>query len=598
MAFLIKTSGAVSPVIELFKNIDDLRNAEDVSTGLYFNETPGAKYRHVQQANTDFYIIGDFIIPSDFHRNEGLYLQSFLSDISPDKLQQSRGNFYILTIERESGQVNLYNSLMSILPVYYYDNGKIKYLSSRIDLILKACNNPFKISRKYILEHILFGYGFQDNTLFNGIKLLPTNNFLSIISGKIVIRQHTDIKEYFVTDPTSWRKSRDKLSDLFIQRVSDYLPDETYYSSLTGGLDGRTLLAIALKLKKNVITYSYGTTESKDVLIPRKIARALGIHYEPFILDEDYAINHFYENAIEAGLITEGNIRFSRATYHHFSKMLSKKSNYLISGNFGSELMRTLRMSGNLISPVVFDLFDNHSDVGIINSIRTSPRLKYLNLSHLKQETDELTEDCLKYKNALDSKLSVNQKFYLFLLEEVFRKYFGVEIVLENDYLINRTPFLDFVFIKELFKSELAGCNAEFKVSNPFDRFKGQALYPYVIKKTTPELLHFSLDRGYSPGNFLSFLGHLNIAANYYKRKFLNRSVKTANPSYNELVFSRNLIKLSEIDYNYSFVNSEKFASLFISDLWKEDHINFNIHVSFFNYLDHILNHYDNVTIE
>ncbi|MGC9375985.1 MAG: hypothetical protein ACP5DQ_13235, partial [Bacteroidales bacterium] len=171
-------------------------------------------------------------------------------------------------------------------------------------------------------------------------------------------------------------------------------------------------------------------------------------------------------------------------------------------------------------------------------------------------------------------------------------------LVLQNHFLINRTPFLDFPFMVELFKTELAGCNAEFKVSDPFDRFKGQALYPYIIKKTFPALLKYKLDKEYTPGDFLTKFGHLKIAFGYFKRKFFIDQDRYKQPSYSELTFSKNMDKISKINTDYPFIHKERIRTLFNNEKWSEDYVNFNIHVSFLDYLDYTLNHFNNVEME
>ena len=83
--------------------------------------------------------------------------------------------------------------------------------------------------------------------------------------------------------------------------------------------------------------------------------------------------------------------------------------------------------------------------------------------------------------------LSRNQKFYIFVFEEVFRKYFGAEMINQFKYLKNRTPFLDMEFFKAILQTGLAGIHSEFFENNPLKRYKGQVLYAHIIRKAYPQ---------------------------------------------------------------------------------------------------------------
>lgn len=552
--------------------------------------------RIISVNNTTYCLAGDFIIPEGNMTNIGKYLQDFFSDFEVKKLRESRGNFYLIIINEKEQQVQIMGSMMSIFPVYYYRSHDQIIVSSRADAIIKDGNQQFRINKKYILEHLMFGYGFQDSTLYKDIKLLPANYSIKIKAGTFSYSPHTSVTDYFVSEPIPWRQSVERLSDLFIDRAKDYLPNEPYFTSFTGGLDGRTVLALGLSRGKNMTAYSYGTEFEKDVTIPSSICKKISLPYKPFILDNDYAEKYFFNDAQAANQITEGNLRFSRATYLLMAREISKNSDYMLTGNFGSELMRTFHMPGNMISSIIFDMFESVSDMELAQRIRESPRLRCLAQESHEKELEEITEECIDYRNYHKKTLSLNQRFYRYIFEEVYRKYFGPELILENNFLVNRTPFLDFVFFREVLKSELAGCNAEYKTNNPFDRFKGQALYPHIIRKTYPLLLKDKLDREYSPADFLTVSGKTKIAYGFIIRKLFVDRDRYGQPAYNRIAVKRNIEKLNSNLFDYPFVNKEHADRFFTENLWEKDYINFNIFVTLTDYLRYVLKTYENVS--
>ena len=152
--------------------------------------------------------------------------------------------------------------------------------------------------------------------------------------------------------------------------------------------------------------------------------------------------------------------------------------------------------------------------------MKTVKNLVVLNLSEDKGAWETLKEDILKlpcYDQSYN-RLTKNQRFYVFVFEEIFRKYFGAEMVNQFKYLKNRTPFLDIEFLKAIFKTELAGIHSDFFEHNPFKRYKGQVLYAHIIRKAYPAFGKMMTDKGYKPDDLLNFFGKLNIAKGYLKK--------------------------------------------------------------------------------
>ena len=532
-----------------------------------------------------FCIVGDFIIPEANRHDEEAFLQRFLSGFTTERLRETKGNFYLIIIDEQEQSLKVMSSMMSILPVYYASLKDTLILSSRADAIVQSNRDGFSVSRKYILEHLIFGYGFLNDTLFNEIKLLPANSAIELDNGKWRVSQHTLVKDLFDNTPKPWKDSVEEITDLFIERIADYFPEKKYYSSLTGGLDGRTVLAAGLARGKEITAYSYGAESDKDIYIPRDICRAINLPYRAFILDKDYAKQYFLDDARAANRITEGNLRFSRATYLLLAREISRESEFMLSGNFGSELFRTPRKPGNMIAQVVFAMYGTDSDSELADIFRNLPVLRYLEQELFKNELEELITECLEYRNSVLKTHSKIQGFYIYLFEEVFRKYFGPELILENQYITNRTPFLDFKFMERALRSELAGCNSEYVTENPFNRYKGQVVYPYIIKKTYPELLKYKLDREYSPADFLTAVGKLKIAYGFVLRKLFIDRGRYRQPGYNRLAMSTTIGILDPEEYDFGLINLKNFAPLFHNDGWSDDYISFNIMLSLFDYM-------------
>lgn len=469
---------------------------------------------HLQGVEYEFIAWGDPICTEDFK-------ESFETNKTTRFVVNNiYGHFYYIFLERKDNSIIIGNSLFSILPLYY-STEKNRLVCSENALSLGKNRNNNKINNRFILENILFNYPIFNSSIIEGIELLPSNSSISLSGGKLKIEKHTHIEEFFSKDPEPMRKAAEKAACKFIEAVLKYLPDRNFAVSLTGGFDGRTLAASGLYYKKPLTAYSFGSRSSWDTEIAEKLSLRVGFPYKKIDLNDNYVKAESLGCGREFILNSSGTATFARAHYLSAAKDLSGKFEHIVTGNFGSEVFRALHVSGAVISKYLKDLFDAETPVVVFKTIENEQSFKYLNQATFKQVWESLKEDIYKLPcyNREFYDLTKNQRFYVFVFEEMFRKYFGAEMVNQFKYLKNRTPFLDIDFLKELFRTELAGIHSDFYTHNPFKRFKGQVLYAHIIRRTYPELGRMITDKGYAPDDLLSLYGKMKIASSYLRRK-------------------------------------------------------------------------------
>jgi len=447
-------------------------------------------------------------------------------------LNNLSGHFYFILLKKTIDEIIIGNSMFSILPLYYYKNhDKITFSDNAIQLAAHLKLNT--ISKRFMLETILFNYPLFNHSIIEGINLLPSNSYIKISGTNLNIIKHTRIETYFSSSPIRWRKAVNAIKDLFLEEtVKKYLPANHYCHALTGGFDGRTLVSAALYHKKNFSCYSFGTSDSKDTAIASRLAGIVGI---PFINIE---LNNYYinESSLSDGREfvenSSGSATFARAHYLHAAKKLSWNFEYLVTGNFGSEIFRAAHVAGVVISKCLYDLFKAKNAGEGIKALENSLEFNYLNTKNFYDAWEELKSDLfnLPCYDSEYSSFTQNQKFYVFVFEELFRKYFGAEMVNQFRYLKNRTPFLDLNFLKELFNTELAGIHSEFFEHNPLKRYKGQVLYAHIINKAFPSFAKIITDKGYEPDDLLNFLGKLNISISYLRKIVGRKSLYDSDP--------------------------------------------------------------------
>jgi len=472
------------------------------------------RFQRVECPDRTVLIIGDII---------GVPARGELTDKEPENFLKDYPGFYYLVI-LSAGEVAVYSSLFGILPVYYsHANGEVM-VSSRAGFIKSRLRERVNPNKQWILERILFNHSLDSETPWEKIRQLPVHHSLLIHNGKVSSEKYLAIEDCFTDRPKPWRQSLGPMAELFSIRCRHYFTDDANRISFTGGFDGRTLLACALGNQVPVKTYSFGSSRNPDITIPSGISKKLGISYTPFYLDQPDYLDEWLSMGQEMVDRCDGNTSFLHVHYLYSSRKQRGKE-YLITGMFGSELLRALHVSGQVTSRPLVDFFIHDDPEVWRGMIRDSQRLDYLRLEDFQEELETLWGKLSKLKDeSRGLGLSRNQCFYKFIFEETFRKVFGNFIVPQMHYAPVRAPYLDFAFIRELLQTGLAGANNEFFTHNPVKRAKGQVLYARIIQQNYSPLSGELNDKGYRPSALLSPFGKFSIgwgwAGKRLKRRF------------------------------------------------------------------------------
>jgi hypothetical protein len=478
--------------------------------------------------------------------------------IAPDQIfSKVYGHFYFLLLNKKERELIAGNSVFSILPVYYSEvSGQIILSNNAIDL--GKYMGLDVISRRFVLETILFNYPLFNHSIIEKVSLLPSNSYMKIMKGAFGFVKHTNIESYFSSDPVPWKRAADTVSDAFIETVKKYLPSERYVNALTGGFDSRTLVAAGLASGGDLLCYSFGAPGSKDVEIPDRVTSIAGLPFRKILLDDDYARNDSLRNGLEFIMNASGSASFARGHYLYAARIMAEHSGYMITGNFGSELFRAANVRGVVFSPNLVKLFSSGNMDEALKIIESSREFSSVRKESFAVEWDQLKQDlrALPCFSSGYRQLTLNQRFYLFVFEEVFRKYFGAEMANQFRYLRNRTPYIDTEFLKTILGTGFAGVYSDFFERNPFKRYKGQVLYAHIIMKTRPDLGRILLDKGYCPNDLLTAGGKVNVIKGYLKKK-INKISVPADPYSVDRAFRHNIGFYRQVPVDSALFNTE-----------------------------------------
>lgn len=434
-----------------------------------------------------------------------------------------RGHYYWFLLKTNT--VRCGSSFGALYPIYYQNKDNCTRLSSA-SFFLAGQTDPGRLDRRNLLERLLFNYPLFGTTWWTGIRLLGTHRWLTLSAEGAKEERAFGLENYFGHGFHSSREALDELAEIFENECRLFLPDEPFAVSFTGGFDGRTLVAAARNTGRvDFVTYSFGMPGESDVTFPAAQAEDLGIRYRPIHLDETYVHDHALKSALSFVQLSEYNGNFGRAHYHYAAQQLAQKKKYILTGNFGSELFRAMHQPGVMMTEALIRVFEAH-DASWKDYLRQAAGRQAS--AFFRTEMDALIADLERFLHAR-SDLDMNQQFYCFVLEEIFRKYFGPELVMQSHLLRNRTPYLSLRFFEALNKTMWSGLHARLFDKQKNRRMKGQVFYSAFLRRTDEQLYRMPTNKGYSPADVLEAWRHPLLLARVARQKFLRRETGDSN---------------------------------------------------------------------
>ena len=456
------------------------------------------------------------------------YIHSLFIEYGTDFTDYIKGSFAIVFYDKNKNSVKVVSDRLNVLPLYYSYKNDILIISSSVRMILETGLVSKELNHAALTEQLIFDYTLGTKTYFTDLHRIDNGMIYDFDrNGKKEIR-YWSVEKLYNEKLYSKKESLEMLSTQLHENTNLYCSDtEKILVAVTGGFDGRANLALLDKKKDDFLCYSYGMPGSQQVEVPKEICNALDINFNPVLLDEKYEAEHD-ECTLEAIEHSNATAPILRSNYPYAYKKLNGFSKTIMTGLFGSEVMRPLHNVGIMMNDYSEKLFLSDNPKGTLKEIFADIEKK----EYLKREIiessfesiwNELNSDYFtKYKNR-DKVL----KFFFFIIQEGVRKYFSQEIQIERVYVTTRFPFFDDDFVELMYKTPFAGMYNGFLGKSKFKRRKGQLLYAYIYKRFNPELGKMRLDRGYKPDdllkpfpfNFISIYRGVKKTADYKKNK-------------------------------------------------------------------------------
>jgi asparagine synthase (glutamine-hydrolysing) len=165
-------------------------------------------------------------------------------------LQRFNGLFAFALWDRSERTLLLARDRYGIKPLYYsLERGALSF-GSEVKALLAGGSVASRMSREGLLEYLTFQNFFTDQTLFQGVKLLPAGSYAvaKVQDGQVrlSVERYWDYSFAEPEFPRDEREYIEELDRLFVQAVSRQLVSDVDVGAyLSGGMDSGSVTAVA-----------------------------------------------------------------------------------------------------------------------------------------------------------------------------------------------------------------------------------------------------------------------------------------------------------------------------------------------------------------
>jgi asparagine synthase (glutamine-hydrolysing) len=260
-----------------------------------------------------------------------------------DALSLLNGWFSGVLLDLRRRQAILFNDRYGLSRIYVYEEEGLFFFSSEAKSLLALFPALRELEPRGLAEWFSCGCTLGNRTLFRGISILPPGSAW-IFSGDGTVKKRT----YF--SPSGWENQSALSPEDYYQQLTRVFPRilERYTNSsqpvamsLTGGLDGRMIMAWARPNKGEMPCYTFNGPyrDCADVRIARKVAAACGQPHQTISVGDDF-LAQFPRLAEQTVRISDGAMDVSGAAELYVNRLARQIAPVRLTGSYGSEILR------------------------------------------------------------------------------------------------------------------------------------------------------------------------------------------------------------------------------------------------------------------
>ena len=279
-----------------------------------------------------------------FDGQNAAYLVHLYEEMGIKFLERLNGWFSGLLLDLREERMVLFNDRYAASRIYFHQTEGALFFASEAKALLSVLPHVRQLDLRGLAEFCSCGCPLQNRTLFSGISLLPGASRWTFSRTESPKREVYFRKETWEEQPAlrSGSEYYDKLKATFARVLPRYFyGDRQIGLSLTGGLDGRMIMAWAGRPPGTMPCYTFGGPyrDCADVRLARKVAQICRQEHKVIPVGGEF-FAQFGALVEQAVYFSDGAMDPSGSVELYVNRIARDIAPIRLTGNLGSEILR------------------------------------------------------------------------------------------------------------------------------------------------------------------------------------------------------------------------------------------------------------------
>ena len=259
-------------------------------------------------------------------------------------VERLNGLFSGFIFDRFARRLLIFNDRYGAERIYYHEADGNFYFASEAKALLRILPQLRAFDEQGVAQFLAFGCTFGSQTLFRGIRLLPSASAWSFTHGKCSRRKYFSPETWEAQSPLSADSYEREFRETFQRVLPRYTKaDGKVGISLTGGLDTRMIMACLPVINSSYTCYTFAGANglTLDARLASKIAGSLGLEHLALRIEADFLQN--FDTYFDRTVYTTDGCAGALSSHEiYFNAKARELSPIRLTGNFGSEVLRSV----------------------------------------------------------------------------------------------------------------------------------------------------------------------------------------------------------------------------------------------------------------
>jgi asparagine synthetase B (glutamine-hydrolysing) len=273
--------------------------------------------------------------------------------------------YFQLHYDLNSNHISFTSDRFASIQVFYYLTDDILLLSTSFDYLIQMIDDGARAMDKTAASELVdYGYILYGKTLIKGVTRFPYACTMLVTPTNHAINRYWDFTINESIDiPVDAELLKSQLSQKLFSAIEESIPPNAdILIPLSGGMDSRLLLAVALEIVESsrITTFTFGQANTQDLEIAQQISKSL-------------ELRHIIHN-----VSSEKSLRLSEKDWNQsYLENIDLHNGSIDATPFAAsiDVYRDLRLHGNyLLNGYMGDpLFGSHLSADMLIQIKTVP---------------------------------------------------------------------------------------------------------------------------------------------------------------------------------------------------------------------------------